>query len=103
MTELLLQVLKNASKPMVIVGSSVLQQVNGLSLYSSVVELCNSLKPTDKQWNVLNVLHRVASQVGALDVGYRAGVGDISNTKLLYLLGAVELTYNNSNYACLAN
>lgn len=32
---------------------------------------------------------QVASQVGALDVGYKAGVGDLSGVRLLYLLGAV--------------
>ena len=34
---------------------------------------------------------QVASQVGALDVGYTgAGVGDLSGVRLLYLLGAVS-------------
>lgn len=32
---------------------------------------------------------QVAGQVGALDVGYKAGVGDLSGVRLLYLLGAV--------------
>lgn len=32
---------------------------------------------------------QVASQAGALDAGYKAGVGDLSGVKLLYLLGAV--------------
>ena len=41
---------------------------------------------------MLNVLHRVASQVGALDIGYKAGIGDMSNTKLLFLLGAVSVS-----------
>lgn len=32
---------------------------------------------------------QVAGQVGALDIGYKAGVGDLSGVRLLYLLGAV--------------
>lgn len=45
-------------------------------------------------WKVLNVLHCVASQVAALDLGYKLGVADIRNSppKVLYLLGADEGT-----------
>ena len=75
---------------MIIIGSSVLQADNGPLLYSTVVELSNALS-TEQQWKVLNVLHRNASQVGALDIGYTPGIGDLSNTKLLYLLGAVRM------------
>merc|ERR1712183_60145 len=41
-------------------------------------------------WAVLNVLHRVASQVAALDLGYNAGVAEARNAKpkVLWLLGA---------------
>jgi len=41
-------------------------------------------------WPVLNVLHRVASQVAALDLGYKAGVDAVrqARPKLLFLLGA---------------
>ena len=41
-------------------------------------------------WRVLNVLHRVASQVAALDLGYEAGVASIRQNKpdVLFLLGA---------------
>lgn len=43
---------------------------------------------------MLNVLHRVASQVAALDLGYKMGVAEIRNSppKVLYLLGADEGT-----------
>jgi NADH dehydrogenase (ubiquinone) Fe-S protein 1 len=39
---------------------------------------------------VLNVLHRVASQVAALDLGYKAGVAEVveAKPKVLWLLGA---------------
>merc|ERR1719471_2173617 len=42
------------------------------------------------EWKVLNVLHRVASQVAALDVGYQAGVTSLLEAKpdVVYLLGA---------------
>ena len=43
-------------------------------------------------WKVLNVLHRVASQVAALDLGYTPGVQAIREMKpqVLFLLGADE-------------
>lgn len=77
---------------MIIVGSSLLQQENGPLLYSAAVNLSSSLLKAPHEWKVLNVLHRVASQVGALDVGYSPGIGDLSQTKLLFLLGAVSIT-----------
>lgn len=50
-------------------------------------------------WKVLNILHQVASQVAALDLGYKAGVADIRNhvPKVLYLLGADEETITRSD------
>merc|ERR1712059_159215 len=42
------------------------------------------------EWKVLNVLHRVASQVAALDLGFKAGVSEVreAKPKVLWLLGA---------------
>ena len=37
--------------------------------------------------------------MGALDVGYKAGIGDLSNVKFLYLLGAVRGTFTTSPYS----
>jgi hypothetical protein len=47
----------------------------------------------------LNILHRVASQVAALDLGYKLGVADIRNSppKVLYLLGADEGTITRTD------
>lgn len=47
----------------------------------------------------MNVLHKVASQVAALDLGYRAGVADIRNDppQVLFLLGADEGTITRSD------
>ena len=78
---------------MIIVGSSCLQDAsNGVDILYKISKISNELVQSDnKEWKVLNVLHRSASQVGALDVGYKGGIGDLSNVKLLYLLGAVSL------------
>ena len=87
------QDLKNAKRPMIIVGSSCLQDAsNGADILYKISKISNELIQSDNEdWKVLNVLHRSASQVGALDVGYKGGIGDLSNVKLLYLLGAVSL------------
>lgn len=88
------QDLKNAKRPMIIVGSSCLQDSsNGSDILYKISKISNELiqSANTQDWKVLNVLHRVASQVGALDVGYKGGIGDLSKVKLLYLLGAVSV------------
>jgi len=77
----------------VIVGSECLQGASGGAIYRQVQKLAEDVRaksgcPSD--WRVLNVLHRVASQVAALDVGYKAGVQAVRQAKpeVLYLLGA---------------
>merc|ERR1719472_247957 len=44
----------------------------------------------DHDWAVVNVLHRVASQVAALDLGYKPGVSEVreAKPKVVWLLGA---------------
>lgn len=61
---------------MIIVGSSALQGDNAADVHSLTSRLAESLRvkcDDDESWRVMNTMHRVASQVGALDVGYRAG------------------------------
>ena len=57
-----MKVLSEAQRPMVIVGSSILQREDGTSIYNSVFSLANKLKasknvPSD--WKTLNIMHRV--------------------------------------------
>merc|ERR1719187_708841 len=67
-----------ASNPVVIVGSEALQRADGAAVLSLVQQIANNAKAgTDLDWKVLNVLHRVASQVAALDLGYKAGVSEV--------------------------
>ncbi len=50
-------------------------------------------------WKVLNVLHRVASQAAALDVGYR-GLTELEQPpEVLYLLGADQGKINRQMLA----
>lgn len=80
-----------AKKPLIIVGSDQLERTDGPAILSAVQTLARGVQK-DADWKVLNVLHRVASQVAALDLGYTPGVASIrdSQPKVLFMLGADE-------------
>ncbi|CAG9812802.1 unnamed protein product [Phaedon cochleariae] len=82
--------LRSAKKPLIIVGSETLERSDGAAILSAVQTLAASTSVENKDWKVLNVLHKIASQVAALDIGYTPGVDKIreGNLKVLFLLGA---------------
>ncbi|KAI5638440.1 molybdopterin oxidoreductase domain-containing protein [Phthorimaea operculella] len=83
--------LQSAKRPVVILGADQLKTTEGPALLAYTQELAAQLqdKLEDKEWKVLNVLQRTASQVAALDIGYKPGVGEaLKQAKLVYLLGA---------------
>lgn len=84
--------LKSAKKPLIIIGADTLKRCDGAAILSAVQSLAAQACVEDEDWKVLNVLHKVASQVAALDIGYTPGVDKIreGNIKVLFLLGADE-------------
>ncbi|KAM3850772.1 NADH-ubiquinone oxidoreductase 75 kDa subunit, mitochondrial-like [Diretmus argenteus] len=87
------QTLSSAKRPVVVVGSSALQREDGSAILSAVSAIAQNARTSsgvEEGWKVLSVLHRVASQVAALDLGYKAGVEAIRKNppKVLFLLGA---------------
>ncbi|KAK5861042.1 hypothetical protein PBY51_022468 [Eleginops maclovinus] len=87
------KVLAEATHPVVVVGSSCLQKEDGAAIMAAVSTIAQNARVSsgaEKTWKVLNVLHRVASQVAALDLGYKPGVEAIRKNppKVLFLLGA---------------
>ncbi|KAI1899020.1 hypothetical protein AGOR_G00078380 [Albula goreensis] len=87
------QVLAQAKRPVVVVGSAILQREDGAALHAAVSSIAHNVRVSsgvEEGWKVLNVLHRVASQVAALDLGYKPGVEAIRKNppKVLFLLGA---------------
>lgn len=91
------KVLDSAKKPIIVVGSAALQRPDGTALHSAVATLAQNARVKSgcgEDWRVFNILHRVASQVAALDLGYKAGVQYVRDhpPKILYLLGADEQT-----------
>ncbi|EHH21608.1 hypothetical protein EGK_04717 [Macaca mulatta] len=88
-----LEVLKEAKKPMVVLGSSALQRNDGAAILAAVSSIAQKIRMTSGvtgDWKVMNILHRIASQVAALDLGYKPGVEAIRKNppKVLFLLGA---------------
>merc|ERR1719300_1033602 len=85
--------LAKAKNPIVIVGSEALQREDGASVMANVQRIASNLRQSSgcaEDWKTLNTLHRVASQVAALDLGYSAGVAEVvaAKPKVLWLLGA---------------
>ncbi|XP_051883838.1 NADH-ubiquinone oxidoreductase 75 kDa subunit, mitochondrial [Pristis pectinata] len=87
------EVLNKAKKPMVVLGSSILQRSDGAAIHAAVSTIAQNARVGSgvaDTWKVLNVLQRFASQVAALDLGYKAGVDVIRKNppKVLFLVGA---------------
>ncbi|XP_066943308.1 NADH-ubiquinone oxidoreductase 75 kDa subunit, mitochondrial [Macrobrachium rosenbergii] len=85
--------LASAKRPIIVVGSALLSRPDGGAIYAKLLELSQKIRlgcEGGSDWRVLNVLHRVASQVAALDLGYIPGVANIRNSppKVLFMLGA---------------
>lgn len=91
--------LKDAKRPLIIVGSDTLERSDGGAILSAAQQLALNTSCDSKDWKVLNVLHKVASQVAALDLGYAPGVERIRelNPKVLLLLGADECAVERSD------
>ncbi|MDZ4792467.1 MAG: NADH-quinone oxidoreductase subunit NuoG [Hyphomicrobiales bacterium] len=95
--------LKDARRPMLIVGTAALGRQDGVAiadLAGQIAASCGLLRAEDG-WNGYNVLHAAAARVGALDIGFIPGDGGADmggmldkaqggGLDLLYLLGADE-------------
>ena len=91
-------VLKNAARPMVIVGQGAHARSDGLSVLSLAARvLLTASAGKEAPWNGFNVLHAAAARVAGLDLGFVPGKGgkDVagilgSDMDFVYLLGADE-------------
>ncbi len=94
--------LRDAKRPMVIIGMGALARADGAKVLRSVGELAAKFNIVRDDWNGFNVLHTAAARVGGLDIGFvphnggrdtaglikGAGKGEIDT---VYLLGADEI------------
>lgn len=84
--------LRSARRPMVVLGSGVFSRRDGDALLALGRRIAAQAHGAEPGWSVFNILHRHASQVAALDLGYRPTVpAQPASIRLLYLLGADEM------------
>ncbi len=69
------QVLKNAKRPMLIVGQGALARPDGAAVLAAARRIAEDSGMIGKDWNGFNVLHTAAARVGGLDLGFVPGEG----------------------------
>ena len=95
-----LDVLKNAQRPMIIVGQGAISGANGAAVLSAAAKLAGDVGAVADGWSGFAVLHNAAARVGGLDIGFVPGEGgkDVAGMlgalDVLFLLGADELDMN---------
>jgi len=103
------QILKDAKRPMLILGQGALARADGAAIHNLAARIASASgmigpagSPAEGGWNGFNVLHIAAARVGALDLGFVPGAGgrdvarildgsEKSEIDFVYLLGADEI------------
>ncbi|MEK9671641.1 MAG: NADH-quinone oxidoreductase subunit NuoG [Rhodospirillaceae bacterium] len=96
------QVLKDAAKPMIVVGPGATARADGAAVLGLARQIAENYGAVAGGWNGFNVLQRAASRVGGLDLGFVPGDGGLDTAgilagaksggiKVVYLLGADEV------------
>ena len=90
--------LKDAQRPMVIVGTGALARPDGAAVLAAAWKLAAGVGALTAEWHGFNVLNQAAARVGALDLGFLPGPGGKAlpamldgGVDVLWLLGADEL------------
>ncbi|OCJ12028.1 NADH-quinone oxidoreductase subunit G [Rhizobium sp. AC27/96] len=93
-------ILKNAQKPMIIIGQGALIREDGAQVLANAAKLAAAVGVVKDGWNGFAVLHTAASRVGGLDLGFVPGAKGVdapamlSSMDVLFLLGADELDFS---------
>jgi NADH-quinone oxidoreductase subunit G len=89
--------LRDAKRPMVIVGQGALAGANGAAVLAAAWRIAAEAGALSAEWHGFNVLHTAAARVGALDIGFVPGPGGKNlagmlggGVDVLWLLGADE-------------
>jgi NADH-quinone oxidoreductase subunit G len=75
--------MKNAQRPMIIVGQGALARADGAAVLRAVGKIASQLGVVKDGWNGFNVLHTAAARVGGLDLGFLPGQGGKSAEDML--------------------
>lgn len=94
----LAEALRNAEKPMVVIGESVLCRADGEAILKAAHDYALEIQAIKEDWAGFGVLHSAAGRVGALDVGFVPGENGADTARILsgdmdtvVLLGADEV------------
>ncbi len=104
------QVLSAAERPMLIVGPGAVARTDGAAILAAARGVAEKFSMVRDGWNGFNVLHKAASRVGGLDLGFvpAAGGRDVAGIlegvesaaiKFVWLLGADEIDVARLNNA----
>ncbi|MBT9368303.1 NADH-quinone oxidoreductase subunit NuoG [Rhizobium sp. CSW-27] len=91
--------LRNAKKPLIIVGSGAVTRDDGAGVLAAAASLAVSVGAVGEEWNGFGVLHTAASRVGGLDLGFVPGPNGANAATMLramdvlFLLGADEMEF----------
>jgi NADH-quinone oxidoreductase subunit G len=96
------ETLKNAKKPMLILGMGALARADGAAVLALARDLADKAGLVKEGWNGFNVLNTAAGRVGALELGFVPGTNgrDVAGIldgaskgeiEIVYLLGADEI------------
>ncbi len=94
-------VLKNAQRPLILIGQGALTGETGEAVLAQAAALANAVGAVNEEWNGFAVLHTAAARVGALDLGFVPGEGGakaadmVGQMDVLFLAGADELDLSN--------
>ena len=84
--------LRKAEHPMVLVGSGTFVRSDGAAVASLAAKAALDLGAVKDGWNGYCVLHRAASRVGALDLGFVPGQGGL-NTRQMAASGTLDILF----------
>jgi len=93
------ETLKNAERPLIIVGQGALTRPDGAAILALAAKAAQVVSAVSEDWNGFSVLHTAASRVGSLDLGFVPGEGGLDAKAMvqagaldvLFLLGADEI------------
>ena len=93
-----IKTLKDAKRPMIILGAGALAREDGGAILRAVGDLAAAVGAVSADWNGLSILHTAASRVAGLDLGFLPGEGgqDVAGMlsggmETVVLLGADEI------------
>ena len=86
------QVLKDAKKPLIIVGQGALTRADGAAVLAMAAKIAVNSGAASADWNGFAVLHTAAARAGALDLGFVPGAGGMDAAAMAK--GGVEVLFN---------